>query len=110
MYIASNEDTPHFFDFFKELYVLSILSDFRNFWEEGSEWWNQTSHLFEASDVERFDGMMAVSLGVGKRVGNIRMKGVGGEPIRMGGEERRDWHGVCGCMCIVKHHSIITLS
>ena len=62
VYLATNEDIPNFFDALKELYLTSTLADFRNLWAEGSNWWNDTSQLFDASNAEPFDGMMEVSM------------------------------------------------
>ena len=61
IYLATNEDTPHFFDPLKDMYNISSIADFQNLWVEGSDWWKESLPLFPPDDTKPFDGIMEVS-------------------------------------------------
>uniref|UniRef100_A0A1D1YXD8 UPF0133 protein PEPE_1483 n=1 Tax=Anthurium amnicola TaxID=1678845 RepID=A0A1D1YXD8_9ARAE len=61
LYIATNELDTSFFDPLKDKYSIHFLNDFKDLWEEQSEWYSETKQLNNGVPVE-FDGYMRVEV------------------------------------------------
>lgn len=61
LYIATNEPDTSFFDPLKDKYTTRFLDDFKDLWNENSEWYSETKELNNGSPVE-FDGYMRVEV------------------------------------------------
>lgn len=61
LYIATNEQETSFFNPLKDKYSTHFLNDYKDLWDEGSEWYLETAKLHNGSPVE-FDGYMRVSV------------------------------------------------
>lgn len=61
LYIATNEPDTSFFDPLKDKYSTHFLDDFKELWNENSEWYNETMQLNNGVPVE-FDGYMRVAV------------------------------------------------
>ncbi|KAL5223792.1 hypothetical protein ABZP36_010431 [Zizania latifolia] len=61
LYIATNEPDKSFFDPLKDKYVTHLLDDFKDLWDENSEWYTETKELSNGNTVE-FDGYMRVAV------------------------------------------------
>lgn len=61
LYIATNEPKTSFFDPLKDKYSTHFLDDYKDLWDENSEWYSETKKLNNGVPVE-FDGYMRVSL------------------------------------------------
>ncbi|XP_033512891.1 uncharacterized protein [Nicotiana tomentosiformis] len=61
LYIATNEPDTSFFNPLKDKYSTHFLNDYRDLWDENSEWYTETAKLNGGSPVE-FDGYMMVSV------------------------------------------------
>ncbi|TMW88352.1 hypothetical protein EJD97_018665 [Solanum chilense] len=61
LYIATNEKETSFFNPLKDKYSTHFLGDYKDLWDEGSEWYLDTAKLHNGSPVE-FDGYMRVSV------------------------------------------------
>lgn len=57
LYVATNEPDTSFFDPLKDKYTTHFLDDFKDLWDENSEWYNETMQLNNNVAVE-FDGYM----------------------------------------------------
>lgn len=66
LYIATNEDTPGFFDPLKDMYTIYMLEDFTHLWSRNSTWFEEFSKLLKTDNPE-FDIYMKVLAVVGKR-------------------------------------------
>lgn len=60
LYIASNEPDKNFFDPLKDKYSTHFLDEYKDLWDENSEWYSETTKLNRVP-VE-FDGYMKVSV------------------------------------------------
>lgn len=61
LYIATDEPDKSFFDPLKGKYVIHFLDDFKDLWNENSEWYAETKELSNGNTVE-FDGYMRVAV------------------------------------------------
>ncbi|CAI9089820.1 OLC1v1024460C1 [Oldenlandia corymbosa var. corymbosa] len=61
LYIATNEPDTSFFDPLKDKYATHFLDDYKDLWNETSEWYEETMKLNNGNPVE-FDGYMRVSV------------------------------------------------
>ncbi|KAF3445292.1 hypothetical protein FNV43_RR14987 [Rhamnella rubrinervis] len=61
LYIATNEPDTSFFDPLKDKYSTHFLNEYKNLWDENSEWYSETTKLNNGVPVE-FDGYMRVSV------------------------------------------------
>ncbi|CAN1345299.1 hypothetical protein LINPERPRIM_LOCUS40334 [Linum perenne] len=61
LYIATNEPDTSFFDPLKDKYSTHFLDEYKDFWDENSEWYSETRKLNRGVPVE-FDGYMRVSV------------------------------------------------
>ncbi|XP_047333798.1 uncharacterized protein LOC124937560 [Impatiens glandulifera] len=62
LYIATNEpDTKSFFDPLKDKYTTHVLDEYKDLWDETSEWYSETTKLNNGLPVE-FDGYMRNSV------------------------------------------------
>lgn len=61
LYIATNEPDKSFFEPLKEKYKTRFLDDFKDLWDENSEWFTETKELSNGKPVE-FDGYMRVAV------------------------------------------------
>ncbi|KAH7576595.1 hypothetical protein ACOSP7_002956 [Xanthoceras sorbifolium] len=61
VYIATNEPDTSFFDPLKDKYSTHFLDEFKDLWDENSEWYSETTKLNKGAPVE-FDGYMRVSV------------------------------------------------
>ncbi|KAL0913584.1 hypothetical protein M5K25_017055 [Dendrobium thyrsiflorum] len=61
LYVATDEPDTTFFDPLKERYTTHFLNDFRDLWDENSEWYLETMKLNNGVPVE-FDGYMRVEV------------------------------------------------
>jgi hypothetical protein len=61
LYIATNEPDKSFFDPMKGKYRTHFLDDFKDLWDENSEWYTETKELSNGNAVE-FDGYMRVAV------------------------------------------------
>ncbi|XP_068643173.1 uncharacterized protein [Aristolochia californica] len=61
LYIATNEPDIPFFDPLKDKYTTHFLQDYRDLWDENSEWYMDTKKLNNGVPVE-FDGYMSVEV------------------------------------------------
>ncbi|KAI4341796.1 hypothetical protein MLD38_026477 [Melastoma candidum] len=61
LYIATNEPDTSFFDPLKDKYSTHFLDEYKEFWDENSEWYSETTKLNKGVPVE-FDGYMRVSV------------------------------------------------
>lgn len=61
VYIATNEPDTSFFDPLKDKYTTHFLDEYRDLWDENSEWYSETTKLNRGNPVE-FDGYMRVSV------------------------------------------------
>lgn len=61
IYIATNEPDTSFFDPLKDKYSTHFLDEYKDLWDEKSEWYSETTHLNKGVPVE-FDGYMRVSV------------------------------------------------
>ncbi|WVZ59160.1 hypothetical protein U9M48_009352 [Paspalum notatum var. saurae] len=61
LYIATDEPDKSFFDPLKEKYKTQFLDDFKDLWDENSEWFTETKELSNGKPVE-FDGYMRVAV------------------------------------------------
>lgn len=61
LYIATNEPDTSFFDPLKDKYTTHFLDEYKDLWEENSEWYSDTSKLHNGAPVE-FDGYMRISV------------------------------------------------
>ncbi|KAH7843135.1 hypothetical protein Vadar_013043 [Vaccinium darrowii] len=59
LYIATNEPDKSFFDPLKEKYSIHFLDDYKDLWDENSEWYAETTKLNNGVPVE-FDGYMKI--------------------------------------------------
>lgn len=59
LYIATNEDTPGFFDPLKDLYTIYMLEDFAHLWGPNSTWFDEFRRLLKTDNPE-FDVYMKV--------------------------------------------------
>ncbi|KAH7843653.1 hypothetical protein Vadar_019172 [Vaccinium darrowii] len=57
LYVATNEPDASFFDPLKEQYTTHFLDEYKDLWDEKSEWYNETRKLNNGVPVE-FDGYM----------------------------------------------------
>ncbi|PKA48455.1 hypothetical protein AXF42_Ash019911 [Apostasia shenzhenica] len=60
LYIATNESETSFFDPLKDKYTTHFLDDFKDLWDESSEWYAETKKL-NGAPIE-FDGYMRVEV------------------------------------------------
>ncbi|KAL8127832.1 uncharacterized protein LOC141717317 [Apium graveolens] len=61
LYIATDEPDTTFFDPLKDKYTTHFLDDYRDLWDENSEWYSETTKLNNGVPVE-FDGYMRASV------------------------------------------------
>lgn len=61
LYIATNEPDTSFFDPLKDKYTTHFLDEYKDLWDENSEWYSETTKLNKGVPVE-FDGYMRVSV------------------------------------------------
>ncbi|KAJ4848097.1 hypothetical protein Tsubulata_042559 [Turnera subulata] len=61
VYIATNEPDTSFFDPLKDKYTTHFLDEYKDLWDESSEWYSETTQLNKGIPVE-FDGYMRVSV------------------------------------------------
>ncbi|XP_078443084.1 calcium ion-binding protein [Wolffia australiana] len=61
LYVATNEEDVSLFDPLKDKYETHFLDEFKDFWAEGSEWYQETSQLNNGVPVE-FDGYMRLEV------------------------------------------------
>ncbi|KAI0510029.1 hypothetical protein KFK09_010629 [Dendrobium nobile] len=61
LYVATNEPDNSFFDPLKDKYTTHFLDDFKDLWDENSEWYLETKKLNSGVPVE-FDGYMRVEV------------------------------------------------
>ncbi|EEF37810.1 uncharacterized protein LOC8288338 [Ricinus communis] len=61
VYIATNEPDTAFFDPLKDKYTTHFLDEYKDLWDENSEWYSETTKLNKGVPVE-FDGYMRVSV------------------------------------------------
>ncbi|KAL6842431.1 hypothetical protein ACP4OV_027858 [Aristida adscensionis] len=61
LYIATDEPDKSFFDPLKKKYATHFLDDFKDLWDENSEWYAETKELSNGKAVE-FDGYMRVAV------------------------------------------------
>lgn len=61
LYIATNELDTSFFDPLKDKYSTHFLDEYKDLWDENSEWYSETTKLNNGVPVE-FDGYMRVSV------------------------------------------------
>ncbi|PKI70717.1 hypothetical protein CRG98_008950 [Punica granatum] len=61
VYIATNEPDMSFFDPLKDKYTTHFLDEYKDLWDENSEWYSETTKLNKGNPVE-FDGYMRVSV------------------------------------------------
>ncbi|KAF2284757.1 hypothetical protein GH714_029937 [Hevea brasiliensis] len=61
IYIATNEPDTSFFDPLKDKYTTHFLDEYKDLWDENSEWYSETTKLNKGVPVE-FDGYMRVSV------------------------------------------------
>ncbi|KAF7833211.1 calcium ion-binding protein [Senna tora] len=61
LYIATNEPDSSFFDPLKDKYTTHFLDEYKDLWDESSEWYSETTKLNNGVSVE-FDGYMRVSV------------------------------------------------
>lgn len=61
LYIATNEPDTSFFDPLKDKYSTHFLDEYKELWDENSEWYSETTKLNKGVPVE-FDGYMRVSV------------------------------------------------
>ncbi|KAM1240287.1 uncharacterized protein LOC126634325 [Malus sylvestris] len=61
LYIATNEPDTSFFDPLKDKYTTRFLDEYKDLWDESSEWYFDTTKLNNGVPVE-FDGYMKVSV------------------------------------------------
>ena len=61
LYIATNEHDTSFFDPLKDKYSTHFLDDYKDLWDEKSDWHLETSKLVDGAPVE-FDGYMRISV------------------------------------------------
>ncbi|KAK2647861.1 hypothetical protein Ddye_015350 [Dipteronia dyeriana] len=61
VYIATNELDTSFFNPLKDKYSTHFLDEFKDLWDENSEWYSETTRLNKGVPVE-FDGYMRVSV------------------------------------------------
>ncbi|XP_010532954.1 PREDICTED: uncharacterized protein LOC104808835 [Tarenaya hassleriana] len=61
VYIATNEQDISIFDPLKDKYATHFLDEYKNLWDEGSEWYSDTMKLNGGNPVE-FDGYMRASV------------------------------------------------
>lgn len=61
LYIATNEPDTSFFDPLKDKYTTHFLDEYKELWDENSEWYSETTKLNNGNPVE-FDGYMRVSI------------------------------------------------
>lgn len=61
LYIATNEPDTSFFDPLKDKYTTRFLDEYKDLWDENSEWYSETTKLNNGVPVE-FDGYMRVSI------------------------------------------------
>lgn len=60
LYLATNEEQPHFFDPLKDLYRILRLTDFERLWGPGSEWYTEMQKVLGVEDP-KLDIYMTVS-------------------------------------------------
>lgn len=61
IYIATNEPDTSFFDPLKDKYSTHFLDEYKDLWDENSEWYAETKKLNNGNPVE-FDGYMRASV------------------------------------------------
>ncbi|KAI5435352.1 hypothetical protein KIW84_021964 [Lathyrus oleraceus] len=61
LYIATNEPDTSFFDPLKDKYTTHFLDEYKELWDETSEWYSETTKLNNGVPVE-FDGYMRISI------------------------------------------------
>jgi hypothetical protein len=61
LYIATNEPDKSFFDPLKDKYSTHFLDEYKDLWDENSEWHSEMKKLNNGNSVE-FDGYMRVSV------------------------------------------------
>ncbi|XP_057461963.1 uncharacterized protein LOC130752182 [Actinidia eriantha] len=61
LYIATDEPDTSFFDPLKDKYSTHFLDEYKNLWDENSEWYSETAKLNNGVSVE-FDGYMRSSV------------------------------------------------
>ncbi|KAA8524898.1 hypothetical protein F0562_011321 [Nyssa sinensis] len=61
VYIATNEPDTSFLDPLKDKYSTHFLNEYKDLWDENSEWYSETTKLNNGVPVE-FDGYMRVSV------------------------------------------------
>ncbi|KAI4305592.1 hypothetical protein L6164_028949 [Bauhinia variegata] len=61
LYIATNEPDTSFFNPLKDKYTTHFLDEYKDLWDENSEWYTETMKLNNRVPVE-FDGYMRVSI------------------------------------------------
>jgi hypothetical protein len=61
LYIATNEPDRSFFDPLKDKYTTHFLDEYKELWDETSEWYSETTKLNSGVPVE-FDGYMRISI------------------------------------------------
>ncbi|KAL5701496.1 hypothetical protein ACHQM5_026824 [Ranunculus cassubicifolius] len=57
VYIATDEPDTSFFDPLKDKYTTHFLNEYKDFWDENSDWYSETTKLNKGNPVE-FDGYM----------------------------------------------------
>ncbi|CBI28472.3 unnamed protein product, partial [Vitis vinifera] len=61
LYIATNEPDTSFFDPLKDKYSTHFLDDYKDLWDEKSDWYTETTKLNNEAPVQ-FDGYMRISV------------------------------------------------
>lgn len=61
LYIATNEPDTSFFDPLKDKYSTHFLDDYKDLWDEKSDWYSETTKLNNEAPVQ-FDGYMRISV------------------------------------------------
>ncbi|KAI4308579.1 hypothetical protein L6164_031637 [Bauhinia variegata] len=61
LYVATDERDTSFFDPLKDRYTTHFLDEYKDLWDENSEWYSETKNLNNGDPVE-FDGYMRVSV------------------------------------------------
>ncbi|VFQ90890.1 unnamed protein product [Cuscuta campestris] len=62
LYVATDEGDVSFFDPLKDKYSTHFLDEYRDLWDERSEWWSETAAKLNRGNPVEFDGYMRASV------------------------------------------------
>ncbi|VFQ89422.1 unnamed protein product [Cuscuta campestris] len=62
LYVATDEGDVSFFDPLKDKYSTHFLDEYRDLWDEKSEWWSETAAKLNRGNPVEFDGYMRASV------------------------------------------------